>query len=220
MLRRSTLRRLCLTAAAAMLAAGPSWAQAPGPSLPNPSFNVVNRTSATIKEVFATTAGMTTWGRNRLVDRTIAPGANAPIRLPADGNCVYDIRVVFEGGRTDGRRGLNTCNLDNVIFSNPGPGPNGRGTVPTGRQETGNDPTFRLVNRARSAVNELYATVDGAQDWGEDRLGDDTVAPGATHIVRLPNGQCVYDVRIVYASGEASEKRRLNLCGMNDMRVP
>lgn len=222
------LRRFWLTAATAATAAlltGSSWAQAPNPSFPstsfpNPSFNVVNRTANTINEVFATTAGTTTWGRNRLVDRTVAPGANAPIRLPADGQCIYDIRVVFAGGRTEDRRGLNTCNLDHVFFPDPRAPPGGRNVAPASRQQATDDPSFRLINRGRSAVNELYATLAGVNDWGEDLLGDDTVAPGATYVVRLPNGDCLYDLRIVYANGEASEKRRLNLCTVTDMRVP
>ena len=183
---------------------------------PNPSFNVVNRTPNAISEVFATTAGTATWGRNRLVSRSVAPGQNAPIRLLADGNCIYDIRVVYANGQSDEHRGLNTCNLDNVIFPQPG----GRPAQPASRQQTSNEMSFRLVNRGRSAVNEFYATLTGVQSWGEDHLGDDIVAPGATRVMRLPQGKCVYDVRIVYASGEASEKRRLDLCNLTDMRVP
>lgn len=201
------LRRFGLLATLAMLAP-PAAAQAP-----NPSFNIVNRTASAMSEVFATPAGQTTWGRDRLGDRTVEPGQNAPIRLPADGQCVYDIRVVYANGQTDERRRLNTCNLDNVIF------PQGARSSAAGRQEA-DDPSFRLVNRGRSAVNELYASLSGVDSWGEDRLGEDTVAAGANRVVRLPNGPCLYDVRIVYANGEAIEKRRLNLCTMSELRVP
>lgn len=207
------LRRVWLIAACAVLIGGqPSVAQAP-----NPSFNVVNRAASAINEVYATPAGMTTWGRDRLGDRTIAPGQTGPVRLPADGNCVYDVRVVYANGQSDERRGMNTCNVDNVIFPAPGGTP---GRTPAGRQQATDDPSFRLINRGRSAVNELYASLTGTDSWGEDRLGDDTVAPGANRLVRLPNGSCLYDVRIVYANGEATEKRRLNLCATSDLRVP
>lgn len=205
------LRHSGIAAAVAALLAGPAAAQAP-----NPSFNVVNRTSSVINHVFATPAGVTAWGRDRIGGRPIAPGQTGPIRLPADGNCVYDIRVVYANGQSDERRGLNTCNVDNVIF----PASGGRNPTPTGRQQAADDPSFRLVNRGRSAINELYASADGEDNWGEDRLGEDIVAPGAARVVHLPNGQCLYDVRIVYANGEATEKRRLNLCSINDMRVP
>ncbi len=205
------LRRFWLAAVLAGLVAGPAAAQTP-----NPSFNVVNRGSSAIRQVFATPAGMTTWGRDRIDGRPIAPGQTGPVRLPADGSCVYDIRVVYANGQADERRNLDTCNVDNVIF----PSPDGRTATPSSRQHAADDPSFRLVNRGRSAINEFYASVTGEDEWGEDRLGDETVAPGAARLVRLPNGPCIYDVRIVYANGEASEKRHLNLCDINDMRVP
>ncbi|MBC7800146.1 MAG: hypothetical protein H7Z10_05955 [Gemmatimonadaceae bacterium] len=208
------MRRLIGMAMLAGFVAAPAAAQAP-----NPSFNIVNRGTSPISEVFATPSGQTTWGRDRLGDRTVAPGQNAPVRLPADGQCVYDIRVVFANGQTDERRRLNTCNLDNVIAPQQGAAPGARAPASSGRQAA-DDPSFRLVNRGRSAVNELYASLTGEDGWGSDRLGEDTVAPGATRLVRLPNGPCTYDVRIVYANGEATEKRRLNLCTMTDMRVP
>lgn len=205
------LRRLWLVFLIAGLAVVPAAAQAP-----NPSFNVVNRTASAISEVYATKAGTATWGRDRIGGHPIPPGQTGPIRLPADGSCVYDVRVVYANGRAEERRGLDTCSVDNVFF----PATGSRTTAPAGRQATTNDPSFRLVNRGRSAVNELYASLAGTDDWGEDRLGDGTVAPGATRVVRLPTGQCLYDMRIVYADGEASEKRRVNLCGVNDLRVP
>lgn len=195
--------------AAALFASGAACAQ----TAPNPSFNIVNRTQHTINEVYASAAGNTNWGRDRLVDKTVAPGSTFAVRLPADGNCIYDIRVVYTNGTADERRNLNTCNLDNVIFPT-----NSR--APAGRQQAMDDPSFRLVNRGRSEVNELYASLSGEENWGEDRLGDSTVAPGTSKVIRLPNGQCLYDVRIVYANGEATEKRRVNLCTMADMRVP
>jgi len=204
--------------AALLASAAPAMAQTP-----NPSFNIVNRTPNAINELYATPAGMTTWGRDRLASRSVPAGQNAPVRLPADGNCVYDIRVVYANGQSDERRSINTCDTDNVIFPGQAPTGPGTGTAPprtAGRQQAANDPSFRLVNRGRSAVNELYASQSGETSWGEDRLGDGTVAAGTTRMIRMPNGDCLYDVRIVYANGEASERRRLNLCTMTDLRVP
>ncbi len=207
------MRRL-LPAALLALAALPARAQ------DNPSFNVVNRTGASIKAVFASPAGVANWGRNRLAAAAVAPGANAPIRLPADGNCIYDVRVVYANGQSDERRGVNTCSVDNLIFPAAAEGAAPPARSGRGQQATIDDPSFRLVNRSRSEVNEVYASMTGDDDWGDDKLGDDTIAPGATRVIRLPSGPCTWDVRIVWANGEASEKRRLNLCGMTDLRVP
>lgn len=207
------MRRLLLAALLA-LAALPAAAQE------NPSFNIVNRTGSPIKEVFASPAGVANWGRNRLGGGAVAPGANAPIRLPADGNCIYDVRVVYANGQSDERRGVNTCNVDNLIFPTAAEGGTPSARPGRGQQATPADPSFRLVNRSRSEVNEVYASVTGDDDWGMDKLGDDTVAPGATRVIRLPIGSCTWDVRIVWANGEASEKRRLNLCTTTDLKVP
>ena len=65
---------------------------------PNPSFNLVNKSPQVIKELFATPAGFDNWGRNRLDGKTIAAGASFAVRLPANGNCRYDIRVVTTDG--------------------------------------------------------------------------------------------------------------------------
>jgi hypothetical protein len=213
------LRRFGLAAFTAIIVAGSAAAQAP-----NPSFNIVNRGSSPINKAFATPAGMSTWGRDRLANRPIPPGQTAPVRLPADGSCIYDVRVVYANGQSDERRNLNTCNLDNVIFPSPerrnGATSGGRNTTSPGQQQAADDPSFQLVNRGRSAINEFYASLEDEDNWGEDRLGEDTVASGSARVVHLPAGACVYDVRIVYANGEAAEKRYVNLCSITDMRVP
>ena len=184
----------------------------------NPSFNVVNRTRSEIMELFASPAGMTSWGKDRLGDNTVPPNENRPVRLPADGNCVYDIKVVFASGQSDERRSVNTCTVDNVFF----PASAGPAIPPprTARNPAADDPSFRLTNRSRAALNEVYVSPAGEDSWGEDRLGDSTVGPGRQTVISLPRGQCLYDLRTVFANGEANEKRRLNLCTITDLRVP
>ena len=193
------------------LAAMPAGAQ----TAQNPSFNLLNRSQTAINEIYATPKGRTTWGRDRLEDRFLPPGGSFPVRLPADGSCAYDIRVVYEGGRAEERRDVNTCAVESVAFPRGTAGGAGRTQAPAAE-----DPSFRLVNRGRQAVNAVYATPTGVRDWGQDRLGDATVAPGASRNVRLPTGQCSYDVRVVYANGDATERRDLNLCGLTDLPVP
>lgn len=202
------LERLCIAATLAVLAAGSAAAQQ------NPSFYLINRSQAAIREVYASAAGNASWGTDRLGNNSIPSGQSYPIRLPADGNCVYDVKVVYANGQTDERRNLNTCNVDNVSF------PTGRGGSGNPAQQTTNDPSFRLVNRGGSEVNEVYASLSGNESWGRDRLGDDTVPAGSSTIIRLPSGQCLYDVRVVFANGEATERRRVNLCTITDLRVP
>lgn len=207
--------RLVLALLAALLA-GPALAQS---TPPNPSFTLANRGSQPINELYATPAGVDRWGRDRLGQNSVSPGQNFPVRLPADGNCVYDIRVVYADGKPEERRRINTCQVESVAF--PGGRTSNAGTSQgSGQNSASDDPSFRLVNRGRSEVNQLYVSLPTQENWGSDRLGDDTIAAGGTRVIRLPQGECTYDVRVVFANGEATERRRLNLCTLTDLRVP
>jgi hypothetical protein len=83
-----------------------------------------------------------------------------------------------------------------------------------------NDPSFRVTNNSSAKINESYVYSSGVNSWGPDRLGDRTLNTGGSYTIRLPAGQCVNDVRVVYGSGQASERRRVNTCSLTDMVFP
>ena len=197
---------------AALIALGATQAVAQAP--PNPSFHLVNRGQDAINEVYATPKGRPNWGRDRLGEYLLPPGQSFPVHLPADGSCAYDIRVVYASGKAEERRDFNTCEVETVVF------PRNAGASRAARNAPASDPSFRLVNRGRTEVRSLFATPTGVEDWGRDHLRNDTVAPGASRTVRLPAGACSYDLRIVYANRDATERRDLNLCGLGDLPVP
>ena len=66
-----------------------------------------------------------------------------------------------------------------------------------------NDPSFRLTNNSPAAMNEVYVSSSRQQNWGPDRLGEGTLSPGNSYVIRLPAGQCTNDVRVVYANGRS-----------------
>lgn len=98
-------------------------------------------------------------------------------------------------------------------------GPAGAAVAPAAWAQA-NDPSFRVTNIAPGAINEIYVSSAAANAWGPDRLGERTLGTGASTVVRLPPGQCVNDVRIVYANGTATERRRVNTCSITDMVFP
>ncbi len=200
---RPVFAALAMTAA---LAPGTGRADAP-----NPSFYLVNRSSQTINEVYASPPSATNWGADRLGDAQVAPGANAAIRLAADGNCMNDLRVVYEDGHADERRRVNTCTVDNISFGGPA------STVPAGNPA--HDPSFRIVNRGQREVDEVYARLAGSRSWGADRLGDATIDADSYRVIQLPAGQCMWDVRLVFDDGPPLERRRINLCDVTDFPV-
>jgi hypothetical protein len=184
--------------------------QAAGAESPNPSFYLVNHGERRIIAAYASPADALNWGRDQLGDDILAPGGYAAIRLLANGRCTYDLRVVFAGGRSEERRGFDVCAVDKVVF--------GGGFDRPGREAT--DPSFHLINRGRSELQSAYARVAGRGDWGEDRLGDDTVDAGEATDIHLPNGDCVWDLRFVFTDRRPIERKRVNLCQIRDLSIP
>lgn len=82
-----------------------------------------------------------------------------------------------------------------------------------------NDPSFRVNNRTRAAVNEIYVSSANDSAWGADRLGANVLSPGQSFIVRLPQAQCINDIRIVFANGQAHERRRVDTCQITDYNL-
>ncbi len=81
------------------------------------------------------------------------------------------------------------------------------------------DPTFRINNRTRTVINEVYVSSSNDSGWGVDRLGANVLSPGQSLLIRLPNGQCVNDIRVVYANGQPQEWRRQNTCAITDFNI-
>lgn len=219
------MRRLATAAAAAFLALGGLAAQA---QTGDPSFNLVNRSTRTIYEAYASPSSDSNWGQDRLGTNVVPAGRSFVIRLP-QGECLYDVRVVYDrqGGPAEERRNLNLCNLTDLTFDGSQARQGGQQPQqaqpqpqqPRSGGPTGN-PSFNLVNQGRTAVMQVFASLTTDQNWGPDRLGADTVAPGAVYAIRLPEGPCMYDIRFVYESGQPQERRNVNLCEITNLTVP
>jgi hypothetical protein len=79
------------------------------------------------------------------------------------------------------------------------------------------DPSFRLNNSGGRTIREVYVSAATDSNWGIDRLGADVLAPGQAVLLRLPQGQCVNDVRVVFMDGQAQERRQVNTCALTDL---
>jgi hypothetical protein len=187
---------------------------------PNPSFNLVNKSTQAIKELFATPAGFDNWGRSRLEGKTIAAGGSFAVRLPANGNCRYDIRVVTSDGHAEDRRGVDTCNTDDVVFS----GATEAAPVASPPPSPGRTTRLKLTNNGASPIQAFYIRRAGATDWGASRLGagDATaaIAPGSALTVSVPlEGGCIYELRVVFENHQSREKRGADLCKITELPV-
>lgn len=172
----------------------------------DPSFRVVNNTTKPINEVYASPASERAWGHDRLGADVVPPGGRQIIRLPPGGTCNWDVRIVYQGGGAEERRGIDTCRLTDLVLG-------GGGAAPRNAQQ--GNPSFNLVNQGGRVIEQVYASPASAQSWGPDRLGEGTtVAPGQNAAVRLPQGECSYDIRVVWQGGQAQERRAVNTCAM------
>ena len=222
-------RRILLALLVAATAALPGTARAQ-----DPSFTLVNNTGRVIQEVYATNASRRDWGYDRLGTEVIQPGRSHAVRVAYEGECVLDVRIVTADGGQEDRRGIDTCRARNVVF-----GPGGAAGAPAGRPDPraegrggrgaearaqagpgGGNPSFNLLNRSDVPIREVYASPASRRDWGTDLLGRATLPPGRSFAVRLPVGECSYDLRIVYDGGGAEERRGLNTCDLSTVPFP
>ncbi len=220
------MRMMVALMVAAMLGAVPAAAQTRAPGPPptgqNSSFNLANKGSVAIKELFVTPAGNAQWGQNRLDGKAgaptaIAPGASYAVRRRLDANCVFDIRVVYSDSRAEERRAVNTCAVEDVAFGGAG---TAAPVAATGK--AADDPSIKLFNRAAKPIADFRATPTGSTTGASpNRLGASPLAPDNFRAITLPrDGNCIFDLRVVYADGKAVEKKKANLCRIAELAVP
>lgn len=198
-------RLLLLPILAALLGALPLSAKAQGG---DPSFNLVNRSGQAINEIYVSATREQFWGRDLLGNDTLANGRAFPVRIAPAAGCRQDVRVVYADGRNEERRNQDTCAIAEMVF--------GTAAAPQPAQGGGN-PSFNLVNHGRAPIREVYVSSARDTHWGEDRLGADILPPGRHLEVRLPQGDCVNDVRIVWMDGRNEERRATDTCRLTNL---
>lgn len=103
--------------AGASVGGGTGAAVAPTrPVAGNPSFNFVNGSGVTIREIYVSLSTESNWGGDRLGANVLQPGQALSISLPAVGVCQVDMRVVYMDGRALERRRVETCSVSNFVW--------------------------------------------------------------------------------------------------------
>lgn len=191
------------------------FAALPAHAQQNPSFNLINRGGVPIRQLFFTPAGDANWGRNRLEGREIPAGSNYAARRRLDGNCIFDIRVVFADGRTEDRRNIDTCRIEDIAFGAARP-------VAAGVKPP-DDPSFKLINRGSAPIEALFVVPAGqghGNGWGANRLGGGALQAQTDEVVHPgPRGQCRWDLKIMVA-GQGKEKHNADLCRITELPFP
>lgn len=176
-----------------------------------PTFTLLNRSSQAINEVYVSPSSNNQWGRDLLGQNVLPNGQALPVRIPAGQECLNDIRVVYASGAAEERRRVDTCTLTSLVFSPQQAAP---------PQQAGGNPSFNLVNKGNRTIQRIYASLPSSNSWGADRLGQGVLSTGRAFAVRLPNGECLYDIRVVYEDSSAQERRRVNTCELTTITFP
>lgn len=111
-----TMLATCLALIAAPALAQKPGAPAPGPGGGSPVIRMENSTSNIVNNVFASLTSQNSWGQDRLgANEVIQAGGSREFQLPP-GDCMYDVRVVYQGGVAEERRRINACTDGNVVL--------------------------------------------------------------------------------------------------------
>jgi len=186
-------------------------------------FFVVNQSGQQIDEIYVSFSRLQQWGPD-ILGAGVLPAGNQVWVTPSFTNCVLDVRVVYQGGRSEDRMGVNACSTSRLSFGGGGggvvqaPGA-GAGAVIGARPGRGaavhGNPSFVFVNASGMVIREIYASMNAQAGWGADRLGANTLGPGGQINIPLPPGLgCHTDLRVVFMNGAAKERRGLETCSI------
>ncbi len=178
----------------------------------NPSFTLLNKSTQPIRELFVTPAGDANWGQNRLTAGPVVPGANFAARRKIDGNCVFDLRVVYADSTREERRTVNTCNAEDIAFSGA------TKSATSAPSKSSEDAGFRLINHNKQAIAELYASSKG-EPRGGNLLEKGALPPNASIGLKPAGKGCNFELNVVFAD-KSSKTRTTDLCKVKDITVP
>ena len=70
-----------------------------------------------------------------------------------------------------------------------------------------------IVNRSPNAIYQVYVSPTDAEQWGDDRLGDDTIEPGGSFRIHLGRTRdCSFDIQVIFADAGREERHGVELC--------
>ena len=71
-----------------------------------------------------------------------------------------------------------------------------------------------IVNGTTKDIAEFYASNTGTDDWEEDILGQDVLAPDETFEADIDDGTgaCFFDFKAVFSDGSSHIQKKVNVC--------
>jgi hypothetical protein len=164
---------------------------------------VINHSGQDIDQLYVSPSEADQWGPDWLGGSSMARGAALQVGLPRTADCSVDIQVIYANGAYEERRGVDLCRTDLVRFE-------GRNAVvpPTA---SGAKHDITVSNESERDIQQLFISDAKANDWGDDRLGAQTLAMGKTRDIAY-RGLCSADIRVVFDNRSAEERHGINVC--------
>jgi hypothetical protein len=70
-----------------------------------------------------------------------------------------------------------------------------------------------VVNHSARPIYQLRISPSDADQWGDDRLGEATIAPGGSYRANLGRtAECRFDIQVIYDDVSREERRGVDLC--------
>ena len=150
-----------------------------------------------------------TFGGNMIT----SPLSNGRIgKIPHSGHeCIRNIRVQYSTGEIQILDNVNGCqNTDTMLSERAGLGSNREA-----------NPSFNIINNGTEAIQSVFVSPVNTGRWGIDRLtGGMKINPSQAMPVYLPSGQCNYDAKVVFESGQTAVKKDVDACKISFMAFP
>ncbi len=194
-------------------------AATPAPTLTaTHEVTLANRAPRPIQQVLISSADAGDWGDDRLGNSSISVGDSAVVQYRGD--CIADLRVVFDNRSAEERRGINFCAARRIAIQ---PGWATADTVPTEMQPGAEMVPLDVLNSTGHAATGLYLFPAGSADRGPDLLAGTPLEDRAhmSIIVQRPAGICAFSAHLVFGGKLPDQDvTGLDVCGPDGVVLP
>jgi hypothetical protein len=179
---------------------------------------IANEADRPIQQVLISPSASGEWGEDRLGNTSISVGDQMTLRYRGD--CVADVRVVFDNRAAEERRGIDLCASHRIAIQ---PGWTTADSVPSDARAAEQPVRLVVTNRTGRKVESLVVFPDKGEPRGPNLLGDNGLEDGASVTVAFarPAGVCRFGARVEFAPGRAAEEMDgLDLCHSRELVLP
>ena len=205
-LKRMMARILAAGSILSLAAAWPAAAETPRPPRAKPApreLVIVNTSQRPVFQLRISPTDAEQWGDDRLGEGTIQPGASFRVQLGRSADCQFDVQLIYDNMGQEERRAVNVCRTKSLAFDGS--------TIVLPPDPFAIPRTATIANRASRTIRQLFISSPNAEQWGDDLAPPAGIVPGQSAEIAY-RGSCTVDLRVVFDTRAAEERRTLDLC--------